>query len=101
VADVPHFDVPFRIVKGQAAVNEQGSPEDLAACVFAVCASEPGQFFDLPDFGFPDLFGSQLPVDPSALASIIEGQEPRARLLAEVNPQLYDRAILEANIQVS
>jgi hypothetical protein len=97
---IPHFDLPFRYHNGQAAVNEQGTDADIAACVFAVCATEPGQFLDTPLFGLPDLVGSQVPIPTSAVIGPISRWEPRARILAEVNPSLLNAAIQNANVEV-
>lgn len=100
MAEVPHFDLPFRYSGGVAAVNEQGSDADVADCVFAVCATEPGQFLDLPDFGLPDLTFSQMPISASQLLGPIARWEPRAHTLVTVNPSLLDEAVENANIEV-
>lgn len=97
---IPQFDLPFRILNGQEALNEQGSDNDIATNVFAICASEPGQFLDLPLFGLPDLVGEDVPIPASTLLRPIAVWEPLAEVLAEVNPSLLDAAIENANIQV-
>lgn len=98
--EIPEFALPFRFAGGDVATVEQGGEEDIANCVFAVCASRPGQFWDNPDFGFPDLFASPMPLNPMQIQAIIEAQEPRASLLVSVNASLYEEAIANANIQV-
>jgi hypothetical protein len=97
---IPQFDLPFRIVNGQESLTVQGSEEDVANNVFAVCASTPGQFLDLPEFGLPDLVGETVPIPTSALILPISRWEPQAEVLAEVNPSLLDAAIQNANIEV-
>jgi hypothetical protein len=100
VVPVPHFDVPFRYQGGAPVVNEQGSDADVAACVFAVVATEPGVFLDLPDFGLPDPTFSQEPIDPATILGPISVWEPRARALLEITPSILDDAIENANIEV-
>lgn len=97
---IPQFDLPFRIINGQESLNEQGSDEDIATNVFAVCASTPGQFLDLPEFGLPDLVGEITPLSPAAILRPIAAWEPLAPALVEVNPNLFDSAVQDANIQV-
>lgn len=97
---IPQFDQPFRIVNGQESVVEQGSDDDVANNVFAVCATTLGQFLDLPLFGFPDLVGEVVPIPTSTIINPISVWEPQARILAEVNPSLFDTAVQNANVQV-
>lgn len=98
--EVLEFDLPFRFSGGDAVTVEQGSEEDIANCVFAACASRPGQFWDNPDFGFPDMFAFPMPLSATQIQSLIEGLEPRASVLVQVNQSLYEEAIVNANIQV-
>lgn len=100
MAEIPHFDLPFRYHGGAPAVNEQGSDDDVSACVFAVVATEPGTFLDLPDFGLPDPTFSQEPIDPATILGPISRWEPRAVALAETNPSAFDDAIENVNIEV-
>lgn len=100
MAEIPHFDLPFRYSQGVVAVNEQGSDADIVDCVFAVCATEPGQFLDLPEFGLPDPTFSQMPVPASQILGPIARWEPRAVTLAQINPSLLDEAVENANIEV-
>jgi len=97
---VPHFDLPFRYFNGSAAVVEQSSVEDVANCVFAVCATEPGQFNDAPEFGLPDLTFEQEPINRQRILGPISRWEPRAKVLAELNPTVLDSAIVNANLQI-
>jgi hypothetical protein len=96
----PHFDLPFRFSGGSAVVNEQGSEGDVAACVYAACATEPGALLDRPTFGVPDITFSQEPIQPSALLGPISRCEPRARILAQINPSRFDAAVVNANIEI-
>lgn len=52
MADVPHFAFPFAFASsGRALVVEQDSPDDVAACVAAICSYRVGDRADAPDFG--------------------------------------------------
>lgn len=97
---IPQFDLPFRILNGQESLTEQGSDEDVANNVFAICASTPGQFLDLPTFGLPDLVGEDVPIPASTIVQPISTWEPQAKVLVEVNPALFDTAVQNANVQV-
>lgn len=97
----PHFAFPFRVANGRVAVNEQDSPDDVAACVQAVLRTRPGERDALPNFGSPDLTFHQLPVDPDTLADLVEGWEPRARVLAEQDPDLLAEAALSVRLTLT
>jgi hypothetical protein len=98
--EVPHFGLPFQYVNGAPLVVEQNSDEDVANCVFAVAASEPGQFLDEPEFGTADPTFEQEPVNPRQFLQPIARWEPRAVAVAETNPDLLDEAIVNATIQI-
>lgn len=97
----PHFALPFRVVGGRAAVNEQDSIDDVAACVRAVLLTHPGERDALPEFGTPDLTFAQLPVDADAIADAVEAWEPRARVLAEDDPDALTDAALRARLTIT
>jgi phage baseplate assembly protein W len=96
--NVAHFGLPFRYEDGRAAVNEQGSPEDIAACVEAVLRTEPGERIERPDFGLPDPTFSSLPLDLGDLIAAVSRWEPRARVLAEQYPDLLDEAVARVRL---
>lgn len=94
MADVPHFDIPFRFdTTGHAVTVEQDSLEEISNCVEAVMRTIIGQRIEAPDFGIPDpTFSTQ----PLALQQIIDAvlvQEPRAALLLEQHPSQFDQLI--------
>ena len=97
---IPHFDLPFRYNKTAPAVNEQGSENDIVACVVAVLRTVPGQFLDLPAFGLEDLTFSQEPLTSTAIATAVAKWEPRANALVTTNISRFDEAVEEANILV-
>lgn len=99
--DTPHLALPFRVTNGRPAVNEQGSLDDVAACVRAVLLTRPGERDALPDFGTPDFTFQQLPVDLDALVALVEAAEPRARVLAEQNPDLFREAVLAVRLTLT
>lgn len=93
MADVPHLALPFRYVGGAPAVNEQDSPDDVAACVEAVLRTRPGQRAEHPDFGAPDPTFAQRPLDLDAVVVRVETWEPRAHALAEEHPDVFDETV--------
>jgi phage baseplate assembly protein W len=97
------FDVPFRFdpVTGDVAVVEQDSVEDIANCVQIVCLTRQGQRDEDPTFGLPEMALSRAPIDPVLLLAHISASEPRAKMLIETAPALYDEAISNAGIQVA
>ena len=101
MTEIPHFALPFEYQNGAPVVNEQNSDADVAACVFAVCACEPGQLLDLPEFGLTDLTFEQEPINPIEIINPITRWEPRAPVLVETNPDAYDAAIVNAEIEMT
>lgn len=99
-AAIPHFDIPFRYNKGTPAVVEQDSVAEVANCVLAICSTEPGQFFDSPDFGLRDMTFSQQPIKREEMLQAIQQWEPRAITSIDSFISAIDEAIAEANIEV-
>lgn len=97
----PHFALPFRWERGRVAVNEQHSSDDVADCVEAILRTRPGDRDERPDFGVDDPTFDQLPLDLDGIVGRVAAQEPRAQLLAEERPDLFDEAVTRARITVS
>jgi hypothetical protein len=74
----PHLNYPFEINQNTAEVNEQGSLQDIFACVQAICDCIVGSSFDLPGFGVPDVAFQNGPPDMTAFIAAVQDQEPRA-----------------------
>ena len=101
MASVPHFALPFRLgANGHAAVVEQDSVEDVAACVEAALSTQPGERDGLPGFGVPEATFEQLPLDLDAITDVLAASEPRARLIAEDAPEALDEAIRRVRLIV-
>ena len=84
---IPHFAVPFRIVAGAAAVNEQDSLDDVVACSAAVLlytkvtladGTQVGPCPELPAFGTPDQALRQNGADLAEITAALDTWEPRA-----------------------
>ena len=97
---IPHFDIPFRYVGIAPAVNDQDSVNDIAACVYAVCVTNPGDRDEMPDFGVTDPAFQQQPIATSVMAAQISEWEPRVHTLIDIEPTAYDIAVVNANIGV-
>lgn len=96
----PHFDVPFRYDGTAPVVNEQGSLDDIAACVYAVAVTEPGDRDEMPDFGLADPTFTQGSPDPAVIAAQIGEWEPRVQILVDAAPDRFDAALIQADIEV-
>lgn len=97
MADVPHFDRPFRLSGSRFAVLEQDSDEELANCAWAIVSTPLGSRDEAPDFGVPDLPFSDPEVVSSNLVAAIRQWEPR--LDAEADAEIED-LIMTANLEV-
>ena len=101
-----HFSLPFKynkvIIESKSTMIPsecpQHSEEDIANCVFAICASELEQYLYEPEFGIPDLTFEQEPINLKPIENAILRWEPRAKVLAEVNNERLQEAISEANL---
>jgi hypothetical protein len=85
LAEVPQFDLPFRIEDGAVAEVEQGSVEDIDNCVEAIVLTPFRSRMDDPALGVSDQAFASISANPSAkeFVTAIEEQEPRAHLLGE------------------
>lgn len=85
MADVPQFDLPFRVEDGAVVEIDQDSIEDIDNCVEAIVRTPLGSHLDDLDLGVPDLAFRQVSSNPTAdqFLAAIEAQEPRAHLLGE------------------
>jgi len=96
----PHFDLPFRLSGSRFAVVEQDDYADVANCVEAIVRTPYGYRDDTPDFGFPyDAFEVQ-PIGATQIGEIIEGQEPRARILTTETMDEVDNLVDHLRIEV-
>jgi len=95
---VPQFAVPFRVENGDVVEVEQGSVEEIQACVEAVLHTLVGSRIDEPDFGIPDESFSQLGPNPSAESYLaaVEAAEPRAHLIGKARIEdMVKRIVIE------
>lgn len=101
MADIPHFDLPFRFVGSNAAVVEQDSLEDITNCVEAVVRTIIGQRVELPDFGIPDPTFQTQPLQLQAITEAILQQEPRATIAMTQNPDRFNQLVVDVLMRVS
>jgi phage baseplate assembly protein W len=85
LAEVPQFDLPFRVEAGAVVEVDQDAIEDIDNCVEAIVRTPLGSHIDDLDLGVPDLTFRSVAANPSAqqFLAAIEEQEPRAHLLGE------------------
>jgi phage baseplate assembly protein W len=101
MAELPHFDLPFRFASPQAAVVEQDSIEEIAECVLAILLCPLGYRVELPEFGIEDPTFSTPRVDQGAIRKTIEAWEPRAQLLLTQETDALDQLIQRVQVLVS
>lgn len=95
---IPHFALPFRIVAGAVAVNEQDTVQDIAACAEAVLRYPVGFCVELPAFGTPDQTFQQGGADPAVITAALNTWEPRAT--AELQPSAIDDLVQTVRIEI-
>lgn len=76
----PKMRVPLRLENGRLGVVEQDSPDNVAACVYALLSYERGSRIEDVNFGVEDPTFDQLPLDVSEWLQQIAVYEPRAQV---------------------
>lgn len=79
---IPHLRYPFRVGATVATVD-QGSPDEIAQCVYAVLATRRGERVENPTYGTPSYVFRQGGVDEIELRQIVDEHEPRASILTD------------------
>lgn len=97
---VPRFKMPLSLgPTGSFQVVEQDSVEDVVQCVEALLLTLEGQRLELPDYGIPDpVFSTTLPL--AEIQSRIEEWEPRAEILMQERPDLWEELIRRVTVRV-
>jgi phage baseplate assembly protein W len=93
--DTPQFSYPFEFrPDGHVREVEQDSLDEIAMAVEIILRYPLGYREDLPAFGMPDLIFRESTEEISGLLlSNIVQWEPRARLLVEHRPDLWDELV--------
>lgn len=98
---IPQFSLPFRIINGQAAVNEQDSDAEIRDCVLAICLTPIGTRIELPDFGVPDTTFTQGGADATLIEAAVQEWEPRAAAAAAADNTSLEDFISQVTVQVN
>lgn len=99
--EIPHFDMPFRFENGTVACVPQDTLDDVVNCVEAALRTDRGSRKELPTFGVYEMTFGQQPLDTkSTIAHILE-HEPRAELVTEQHPGMFDARVAEITLSVS
>lgn len=80
---IPKLRVPLRLENGRLGICEQDSQENVAACVYAIVATERGSRLEDPDFGVEDPTFDTMPIDVDEWLEQIAAYEPRAEVQTE------------------
>lgn len=78
--DVPHIALPIQFVGSQYATTQEGTTDEVAACVAAIVSFPIGYREEAPDFGVVDPTFSQRPIDTTGIEEAVETYEPRAHV---------------------
>lgn len=100
MADVPHFDLPFRLVGSSFATVEQDSIDDVANCVEAILRTRVGYRTWVPEFGSPEYVLKRSPFGTEDVMAIISAQEPRAEMMVQESIDSYDELIDRLHIEI-
>jgi hypothetical protein len=101
ITDTPQFALPFRILGGTAQVNEQGSADDIAACVEAILRYPMGYRPEAPEFGRPrGLAFNKGDLELAQLAAQLARLEPRAAYLLEEEPEALEAAVRRVAVRL-
>lgn len=71
------------VVPAKARTVEQDSKDEIAQCLFAIFATQPGDRTELPEFGLASQLFRMGGVDLDELREAVEEWEPRADVLTE------------------
>lgn len=92
---IPKLSIPLRFTGGRLAVVEQGSDDEIAACVYAVIATPRGSRLEEPDFGVEDAEFDELPLDTDEWVEQVGIWEPRAEVsTSEEIEEMVDNVIV-------
>lgn len=79
-----HLSVSEKVLPAaKASTVEQDSKDEIAQCVYAILATEPGTRTELTEFGYPSQLFRQGGADLEELRQVVETWEPRASILTE------------------
>lgn len=99
MADIPHFDLPFRFHSGSFVQVEEGTIDDVGNCVEAVLRCPSGFRTEVPSFGAPDFTFMTQPITSDELQAMIAAQEPRAALIWTEGPSPLDELIVRIVVE--
>lgn len=104
MADVPHFDLPFRFPPfgGNAVEVEQDSQRDVANNVVTWLLYRPGQREELPDYGMSDPTFLEGGINLDDMTDALAKWEPRAIVQYEEGWDLVSliQQVLEIDVQL-
>ena len=86
--DLPHIALPIQILGSAFATNQEGTNDEVAACVAAIVAFPLASRDEAPDFGIADPTFSVRPIDTTEIEEAVETWEPRASV--EITEAPYD-----------
>ena len=88
----PHFDLPFKF----GATVEQGTAQDVANCIYMICATPIGYRDEAPLIGIENLAFDTPPVMKEHVRTAISVQEPRADMMFSEHGTEFERIVTVA-----
>ena len=93
----PKLRVPLEMGTTGFRAVEQGSDDEVAACVYALVATERGSRIEEGDYGVEDPTFSNLPLDTDEWLAQIGIYEPRAQVVTaeDIEAELIKVGVVE------
>lgn len=91
--ETPHFDFPFAIHGSSVTVVEQDTLDDITNCITVIILTHVGWRPEAPRFGTPDYTFKKQPIGKDFILQILQAQEPRAALMIQESPDVFDSLI--------
>lgn len=92
---VYEFAFPFSIQGNDAAMVEQGSPEEITQAVGVLLQTPIGTREVLPSYGVPDILFGQQPLPMNDILAAINRWEPRAAVTLTDDPNQLDAKVVD------
>lgn len=83
---IPHIAMPIEFTGNRYRFNQQGTTDEVSACVAVICSFTRGSREEAPEFGIRDPAFQQRPVDIADVQQACETYEPRATVRVTETP---------------
>lgn len=98
--DIPQLAYPVRVIGGQFATTEQGSPEDAISQIHLLCLTPPGWFAHAPAMGLTDQAHRAGSADIGEIERQIAEHVPDADAAVEADASRLNEALSAVGVRV-